>query len=136
MLFFPLSINWVILRLVFSMSFSFLFNIFGCKIELCWPFFLVLWVLVPALAALIVTSGSNEGMAEGFFWRPTSLVILIAHRDNCWVVLYRIVFPLPQGLGILPSNHSYSWWTSVFEWEDWELALGISLEVCVVLLVD
>ena len=81
--FFLFFINWVILRLVFSMSFSFLFNIFRCKIELCWPFFLVLWVFVPALAALIVSAGSNEGMAEGSFWRPTSLVILIAHRDNC-----------------------------------------------------
>lgn len=82
-IFFLLSINWIILKIIFSVLLSFLFNIFGCKIELCWSFFLVLRVLVPALAALIVSAGSNEGKVEGSFWRPTSLVILIAHRDNC-----------------------------------------------------
>ena len=65
------------------MLFSFLCNIFGCKLELCGPFFLVLRVAVPALAALIVRAGSTGGVAEGPFWRPTSLLILRLSVNHC-----------------------------------------------------
>lgn len=45
---------------------------------------------------------------------------------------YRIVFPLPQALGILPSNHTYFCWMSACDWKDWKMTPGVSKIMCMV----